>query len=46
MRESTVRQQGIIPLARIRNWASVGVPGDVMGLGPIPATQKALLKAG
>lgn len=46
MRESTARQQGITPLARIRSWASVGVPGDVMGLGPIPATQKALLKAG
>jgi len=46
MRESTARQQGITPLARIRSWASAGVPSDVMGLGPIPATQKALLKAG
>lgn len=46
MRESTAGQQGITPLARIRSWASVGVLSDVMGLGPIPATQKALLKAG
>ena len=46
MRESVARQQGITPLARIRSWASAGVPSDVMGLGPIPATQKALLKAG
>lgn len=46
MRESEARQQGITPLARIRSWASAGVPSEVMGLGPIPATQKALLKAG
>ena len=46
MRESQARQQGIRPLARIRSWASAGVPSDVMGLGPIPATQKALAKAG
>ncbi|PWC18179.1 acetyl-CoA C-acetyltransferase [Brenneria corticis] len=46
MRESTARKQGIQPLARIRSWASAGVPSEVMGLGPIPATQKALGKAG
>lgn len=46
MRESEARQQGIAPFARILSWASAGVPGEVMGLGPIPATQKALLKAG
>lgn len=46
MREFEARQQGITPLARIRSWASAGVPSEVMGLGPIPATQKALLKAG
>lgn len=45
MRESMARQQGITPLALIRGWASPGVPSDVMGLGPIPAMQKALLKA-
>ncbi|AYH02323.1 acetyl-CoA C-acetyltransferase [Pectobacterium parmentieri] len=46
MRESEAKKQGITPLARIRSWASAGVPSEVMGLGPIPATQKALLKAG
>ncbi|WP_409306375.1 acetyl-CoA C-acetyltransferase [Pectobacterium sp. B1J-3] len=46
MRESEAKKQGIKPLARIRSWASAGVPSEVMGLGPIPATQKALLKAG
>ncbi|MEH2919846.1 acetyl-CoA C-acetyltransferase [Samsonia erythrinae] len=46
MSESEAKKQGIKPLARIRSWASAGVPSDVMGLGPIPATQKALLKAG
>lgn len=46
MRESEAKKQGIKPLARIRSWASAGVPSEVMGLGPIPATQKALIKAG
>ncbi|MBI0560074.1 acetyl-CoA C-acyltransferase [Pectobacterium parmentieri] len=46
MRESEAKKQGITPLARIRSWASAGVPSEVMGLGPIPATQKALIKAG
>lgn len=46
MSEQAAKEQGIIPLARIRSWASAGVAADVMGLGPIPATQKALLKAG
>ncbi|MEC5342223.1 acetyl-CoA C-acetyltransferase [Brenneria populi] len=46
MRESQARRLGIKPLARIRSWASAGVPSEVMGLGPIPATRKALSKAG
>lgn len=46
MSEQAARAQGIAPLARIRSWASAGVGSDVMGLGPIPATQKALMKAG
>ncbi|PWC15156.1 acetyl-CoA C-acetyltransferase [Brenneria roseae subsp. americana] len=46
MREPEAKKQGIKPLARIRSWASAGVPSEVMGLGPIPATQKALIKAG
>ncbi|NDL62085.1 acetyl-CoA C-acetyltransferase [Acerihabitans arboris] len=46
MAEKAARAQGITPLARIRSWASAGVAADVMGLGPIPATQQALAKAG
>ncbi|WP_049605140.1 acetyl-CoA C-acetyltransferase, partial [Yersinia massiliensis] len=46
MSEQAAREQGLVPLARIRSWASAGVGSDVMGLGPIPATQKALLRAG
>ena len=39
-------ERGLSPLARIVGWASAGVEPDVMGLGPIPATRKALEKAG
>ncbi|HEY0210203.1 acetyl-CoA C-acetyltransferase [Acerihabitans sp.] len=46
MSEKAARARGIIPLARIRGWASAGVAADVMGLGPIPATRRALAKAG
>lgn len=46
MRESDAKNQGIKPLARIRSWASAGVSAELMGLGPIPATQKALAKSG
>ena len=34
------------PLARIASWASAGVEPEIMGTGPIPATRKALQKAG
>ncbi|MFC0633976.1 acetyl-CoA C-acetyltransferase [Brevundimonas balnearis] len=34
------------PLARIASWATAGVDPAVMGTGPIPASQKALKKAG
>jgi len=43
---SIAKAQGLKPLAKIRSWASAGVSPDVMGLGPIPASQKALAKAG
>ncbi len=36
---------GVEPLARIKSWASVGVPPEKMGIGPVPATQKALSRA-
>ncbi|MBV8638979.1 MAG: acetyl-CoA C-acyltransferase [Candidatus Eremiobacteraeota bacterium] len=41
-----VRELNLKPIARIVATASAGVPPDVMGLGPIPATRKALKSAG
>ena len=46
MAEETARKLGYQPMARIVSMASAGVPPRVMGLGPIPATQKALKRAG
>lgn len=46
MSEKAARAQGITPLARIKSWASAGVDASMMGLGPVPATQLALDKAG
>ncbi len=37
---------GLLPLARIRGCAAAGVEPAVMGLGPVPATRKALAQAG
>ncbi len=34
------------PLARIVSWAAVGVPPEIMGIGPVPASRKALEAAG
>jgi acetyl-CoA C-acetyltransferase len=39
-------RRGITPLARIASWATVGVDPAIMGIGPIPASQAALKKAG
>ncbi|MEY4563835.1 MAG: hypothetical protein RLZZ618_3112 [Pseudomonadota bacterium] len=39
-------RHGLRPLARIRSFASVGVDPAVMGIGPVPATLKALARAG
>ncbi len=39
-------RRGITPLARIASWANAGVDPAVMGTGPIPASRKALEKAG
>ena len=40
------RKRGIAPLARIVSWATAGVDPSIMGTGPIPASRKALKKAG
>jgi len=46
MNEDDAKARGITPLATIRSWATVGVDPAIMGTGPIPASQKALEKAG
>ncbi|HUB65583.1 MAG TPA: acetyl-CoA C-acetyltransferase [Methylocella sp.] len=38
--------RGVTPLARIVSWATAGVDPAIMGTGPIPASRKALEKAG
>ncbi|MCB9638941.1 MAG: acetyl-CoA C-acetyltransferase [Myxococcales bacterium] len=40
------KELGLKPLAVIRGYATAGVDPKVMGIGPIPASQKALAKAG
>ncbi|MFF3554042.1 thiolase family protein [Streptomyces tsukubensis] len=43
---AAVRRFGLVPRARIVTSASAGVPPQLMGLGPVPATEKALARAG
>jgi acetyl-CoA C-acetyltransferase len=40
------KKRGIEPLARIVSWANAGVDPSIMGTGPIPASKKALERAG
>jgi acetyl-CoA C-acetyltransferase len=37
---------GLDPFARLVSWAVAGVPPETMGIGPVPATEKALARAG
>ncbi|OEC99750.1 acetyl-CoA C-acetyltransferase [Rhizobium sp. YK2] len=46
MTEAEASRRGIQPLARIVSWATAGVDPQIMGTGPIPASRKALEKAG
>ncbi len=46
MSADTAAKRGLTPLARIASWATAGVDPAVMGSGPIPASRKALEKAG
>ncbi|MNM80887.1 Beta-ketothiolase BktB [compost metagenome] len=41
-----VKRHGLKPLARLVAYAHAGVEPELMGLGPVPATRKALEKAG
>jgi 3-oxoadipyl-CoA thiolase len=44
--DDAIREHGLEPLARVVAWASAGVQPRVMGIGPVPASRKALQQAG
>jgi acetyl-CoA acetyltransferase family protein len=44
--ERAVKEKGLKPMARLVAWAAVGVDPSFMGMGPAPATRKALERAG
>jgi acetyl-CoA C-acetyltransferase len=46
MSAKLAKEKGLTPLARIASWAQAGVDPKVMGSGPIPASRRALEKAG
>jgi acetyl-CoA C-acetyltransferase len=46
MTAEDARKRRVTPLARIVSWATAGVDPAIMGSGPIPASRKALQKAG
>ena len=46
MSREEAEKRGAPILATIRSWATAGVDPSIMGIGPVPATKKALAKAG
>lgn len=44
--EEALKKYGLIPMAKIKSMAVAGVDPAIMGVGPVPATQKALKRAG
>ena len=44
--EEYARGRGLVPLARVLAYATVGVPPMYMGMGPVPAVRRALERAG
>ena len=46
MTAGEAKKRGLTPLATIKSWATAGVDPAIMGSGPIPASRKALEKAG
>jgi acetyl-CoA C-acetyltransferase len=46
MSAARAEQLGLKPLAWIKSYASAGVEPSIMGMGPVPATQRALARAG
>ena len=45
-KEKIARDRGLKPLGRIISWAVAGVDPSIMGIGPVPSSQKALKLAG
>jgi len=43
--ERFAARSGLRPLGRLRAWATVGVPPEIMGIGPAPASREALARA-
>ena len=46
MSEAEAEKRGVAPMVRIVSWATAGVDPEIMGTGPIPASRKALERAG
>jgi len=46
MSRRKAEELGVSPMGSVRSYASAGVPPRVMGVGPVPATQKVLAKSG
>ena len=46
MKEEEAKKRNLVPLGKIISWATCGVDPSLMGSGPIPASKKALQKAG
>jgi acetyl-CoA C-acetyltransferase len=46
MSAAEASRRGLTPIARIASWSTAGVAPEIMGSGPIPASRKALEKAG
>ncbi len=44
--EATLKKYNLTPMARVVSFAVAGVSPDIMGIGPVPATKKALKRAG
>src|SRR6266478_2099334 len=45
-REKIAKERGLKPIGRIVSWAVAGVDPSIMGIGPVPSSQKALKLAG
>jgi acetyl-CoA acetyltransferase family protein len=45
-KQHTAKERGLQPIGRIVSWATTGVDPSIMGIGPVPSSQKALAAAG